>query len=130
MEGQTAAGKGQGRGRLLLPETRRFGRRSRPLTTLKALMASGSRGGRRALSVRPATRRTRRVRINKGRGRGRPRPTPAQRKRYGEVGGDQRGALNLGNHLRQNVFVKKTCRRPWSHREGATLSLRHRKGGV
>ena len=131
MEGQTAASKGQGRGWLLLPETRRFGRRSRPLTTPKALTTSGSRGGRRALTVRPAnTRRTRRVRIHKGRGRGRPRPPPTQRMRDGEVGGDQRRTLDLRNHLSQNVLVKKTNWRSRSHRKGATLSLRHRNGGV
>ena len=123
MERQTATGKGQERGLLLLPETRRFGRRSRPLTTPKALTASGSSGGRRALTVRPATtRRTRRVRIHKGRGRGRPRPTPTQRTRDGKVG-DQRRTLDLGNYLSQNVLVKKTTRRSRSHRKGATLSL-------
>ena len=55
MEGQTAAGQGQVRGWLLLPETRRFGRRSRPLTFPKALTPSGSRLARRRQSASRTT---------------------------------------------------------------------------
>ena len=120
----------QGRGWLLLPKPRGFGRRSRPLTALKALTTSGSRGGRGALPVRPATRSTRRARTHKGRGRGRPRPTPAQRTRDRKVRRDLRGTLCSRNDFRKKVFVKETRRRSWRHCEGAPLSLQHRKSGM
>ena len=131
MEGQTAAGQGQARGWLLLPETQRFGRRSRPLTAPKALAPSGTRGGGRALPVRPAsTRRTRGGRIHKRRGGGRTRLPPPQRTRHGQVGGNQRRPLNLGDYLTEDILGKKARTRARSHSERPMLSLRHRNGGV
>ena len=131
MEGQTAAGQGQVRGWLLLPETRRFGRRSRPLTAPKALAPSGARGGCRALPVRPAsTRRTRGRGIHKRRGGGSTRLPPPQQPRHGQVGRNKRGTLHLGNDLAEDIFIKQSSGRARSHCERSTLSLQHRNGGV
>ena len=133
MEGQTAAGQGQARGWLLLPETRRLGRRSRPLTAPKALAPSETRGGGRVLPVWLAsTRRTRGGRIHKrrGRGGGRTRLPPPQRTRHGQVRGNQRRPLNLGDDLTEDILVKKARTRARSHSEQPTLSIRHWNGGV
>ena len=118
------------RGWLLLPKTRGFGRRSRPLSALEALTTSGTRGGREALPVWPATRSTGRARTHKGRGRGRARPTPVQRSRDRKVRRDLGGALHLQSNFRKEILVKKARRGSWHHRQGAPLSLRHGKGGM
>ena len=121
MEGQTAAEQGQARWWLLLPETRRSGRRSQPLElrsrggALTTLLAVAEGTGRRWSSKRR---------------RGRAAPTPLQRPGQSQVGGDQWWLLYLGHNDTQYLLVKEETLRTRRHRKGTALCLRYRNLGT
>ena len=126
MEGQTAAGQGQVRGWLLHPETRRFGRRSRPLTTPEALTPTRARGRGRELAMLPASMRgTRSGGVHQWRGGGGRASSPSpQGPRHSQVGRNEGGALDLLDNLPKNTLIKEGTLRPMSHGVSLSLSLR------
>ena len=55
---------------------------------------------------------------------------PLRRARNRKVRRDLGRALYLGDDLSQELLIKEPRKRPWSHGQGAFLSLRDRKGGM